>query len=125
MDDAALLDYARHRALPLAGTRGEQHLLIRPRTGPAPGAASDAQLEIAFERGLPVALNGVPMTLPELIDSLSLIAGQHGVGYGDAVPAPAAVILQAAYGAVAAPDGIVRLTLHNGTFDLSQPVNHP
>lgn len=44
----------------------------------APGTS--ASVEIAFERGVPVAINGVPMALTELIESLSIIAGQHGVG---------------------------------------------
>jgi argininosuccinate synthase len=69
---------------------------------------SPAYVEIAFERGVPVAINGVPMPLMELIESLSVIGGQHGVGRieadhreigagGDHVyDAPAAVVLHAA-----------------------------
>jgi argininosuccinate synthase len=66
-----------------------------------------ARLEIAFEAGLPVSVNGIPMSPPELIDSLSTIAGTHGVGgvldtSGAAVHAPAAVVLQAAHDALGA-----------------------
>jgi len=50
-----------------------------------------ARLEIAFEGGLPVSVNGVPMTLTELIESVATIAA-----------APAAVVFQAAHEALGA-----------------------
>jgi argininosuccinate synthase len=69
-----------------------------------------AYVEIAFERGVPVSINGVTMNLVELIESLSTIAGGHGVGRIDMVEnrlvgiksreiyeAPAAVVLHAAH----------------------------
>ncbi len=37
-------------------------------------------VEICFEKGVPVALNGVPMKLAALIQELNEIAGKHGVG---------------------------------------------
>ncbi|MEC5273566.1 argininosuccinate synthase [Caldifermentibacillus hisashii] len=37
-------------------------------------------VEIRFEKGVPVALNGVPMKLAALIQELNEIAGKHGVG---------------------------------------------
>ena len=59
---------------------------------------------------MPVALNGVPMPLVELIATLATIAGHHGVGRVDMVEnrllgiksreiheAPAAVVLHAAH----------------------------
>jgi argininosuccinate synthase len=74
-----------------------------------------ALVELAFERGVPVAINGVPMPLTEIIESLSLIAGQHGVGRVEIVEpalteggtqeryeAPAAVVLHAAHRALEA-----------------------
>jgi len=81
----------------------------------SPSAAPDAgaDVEIAFERGMPTAVNGVPLGLTELIESLSIIGGQHGVGrfpatHGDVPPgtlkrvheAPAATVLHAAYEAL-------------------------
>jgi argininosuccinate synthase len=78
----------------------------------APAACPDtpAYVEIAFERGVPVAVNGVAMPLVELISSLETIAGAHGVGRVDMVEnrlvgiksreiyeAPAAVVLHAAH----------------------------
>ncbi len=71
----------------------------RPPDGPA-------HLEISFEAGLPVAVNGVRMTLTELIESVTTIAGNHGVGRvtheasGAACEAPAAVVLHAAHAAL-------------------------
>lgn len=49
----------------------------------APAAA--AVVELSFERGTPAGINGVTMTPAELIESLSTIAGEHGVGRFDRV----------------------------------------
>jgi argininosuccinate synthase len=84
-----------------------------------------AHLEIAFESGLPVAVNGVPMTLTELIESVTTIAGNHGVGRvnddaaGLACEAPAAVVLHAAHAALGASamrasEATVRVELFRG-----------
>jgi len=61
----------------LWGRTGGAFTLTRP-----PAAASDApaEVEIAFERGVPTAVNGVSMALTELIEILTIIAGSHGVG---------------------------------------------
>ena len=69
-----------------------------------------AYVEIAFERGVPQAINGVPMSFTEIIESLTTIAGTHGVGRMDTIEqrqagivsreiceAPAAVVLHAAH----------------------------
>jgi argininosuccinate synthase len=69
-----------------------------------------AYLELVFEAGVPVAVNGVAMPLTELIRSVGTIAGVHGVGRIDVVEnrlvgiksreiyeAPAAVALHAAH----------------------------
>jgi argininosuccinate synthase len=74
---------------------------------PMPELDAPARLEIAFEAGLPVSVNGIPMSLPELIESVSTIAGTHGVGRltgtsGASINAPAAVVLQAAHEALGA-----------------------
>ena len=91
---------------------------------PKPEPDAPARLEIAFEAGLPVSINGIPMSLSELIESVSTIAGTHGVGRvfdtaGIAVHAPAAVVLQAAHDALGAdaarvPDATVCLELFRG-----------
>ena len=78
----------------------------------APGDCPDepAYVEIAFERGAPAAINGVAMPILELIASLGVIAGAHGLGRirvgenrvvagesCEACEAPAAVVLHAAH----------------------------
>ena len=84
-----------------------------PETAPDTGAG----LELDFERGVPTAVNGVPLDLSELIESLSIIAGQHGVGRiaspdetGGRIrrlyEAPAAVVLHAAHAALESATGV-------------------
>ena len=78
----------------------------------SPAEAPDvaAYVEIEFEMGVPVKINGVAMGLVELISSLETIAGAHGVGRLDMVEnrlvgiksreiyeAPAAVALHTAH----------------------------
>ncbi len=41
------------------------------------------EVEISFEEGVPVALNGAKLPLVDLIDKLNIIAGSHGVGRVD------------------------------------------
>jgi argininosuccinate synthase len=67
-------------------------------------------IEISFERGVPMAINDVAMSILDLIDSLATVAGAHGVGRIDMVEnrlvgiksreiyeAPAAVVLHTAH----------------------------
>ena len=69
-----------------------------------------AYVEVDFEAGVPLQVNGVAMPLTELINSLDTIAGAHGVGRIDMVEnrlvgiksreiyeAPAATVLHAAH----------------------------
>ncbi|MCX6549822.1 MAG: argininosuccinate synthase, partial [Acidobacteria bacterium] len=69
-----------------------------------------AYVDLKFETGVPVAINGVTMSFPELIASAGTIAGAHGVGRIDMVEnrivgiktreiyeAPAAVVLHLAH----------------------------
>lgn len=69
-----------------------------------------AFIEVDFESGVPVRVNGVEMPLLEMIESLETIAGAHGVGRIDMVEnrlagsksrevyeAPAAVVLHTAH----------------------------
>ena len=72
-----------------------------------------ASIEIAFEQGVPANINGVEMSLVELIEAVDTIAGDHGVGrtvteaaaYGTRrvtiVEAPASRVLASAYAALA------------------------
>jgi argininosuccinate synthase len=75
---------------------------------PAECPAEPAYVELEFERGVPLRINGVSMPFAELIASLATIAGAHGVGRVDMVEnrrntsreiyeAPAATVLHAAH----------------------------
>jgi len=89
-----------------------KHLLTK-----AAAAAPDAPafVEIAFDRGMPVSINDVALPLIELIESLSIIAGQHGVGRVEGVEVPAAIVLHAALHA--GTHGVVRIKLLKGTCE--------
>jgi argininosuccinate synthase len=78
----------------------------------SPGEAPNlpAYVEVEFEQGTPVAVNGVAMPLVELISCLETIAGAHGIGRIDMLEnrlgetksreiyeAPAGVLLHAAH----------------------------
>ena len=52
---------------------------------PAHAPEIPAYVEIEWEKGVPVAVNGIAMPLTDLIDSLETIAGVHGVGRIDMV----------------------------------------
>jgi argininosuccinate synthase len=85
-----------------------EHLYALTKTG-ADCPNEPAYVELTFEQGTPVAINGVTMPLVDLIVSLTTIAGAHGVGRLDLVEttsagrcrrvyeAPAAVVLHAAH----------------------------
>jgi argininosuccinate synthase len=89
----------------LWGRQGSSYKITK---SPAQAPDTPACVEITFERGVAAAVNGVPMGMTELIESVSVIAGHHGVGRiegvgGPAVAcveAPAAVVLHAAQAAL-------------------------
>jgi argininosuccinate synthase len=87
MTRADRVEYARLHHAPWSET---------PEDGdPTPRAAADpkepASVDIRFDRGAPLALNGIDMPLSDLLDTLATIAGAHGI------EAPAAAVLQAAH----------------------------
>jgi argininosuccinate synthase len=120
-----VIDYARARHLPGHVDRRDRHLLIRPSVAAVRAPADDARLDIAFHDGVPASLNGVPMMLDELIESLSLIAGQYGVGAEEQPHAPAAVVLRAAYAAAEQANEGVRVTLKRGHFTVEKGMRAP
>ena len=76
---AQQLEYARERnvTLPVEFSRlGDR--AAAPRAA-AVTSGEPASLDIAFERGAPVGVNGVTMPLLDLLGSLGIIAGAHGV----------------------------------------------
>jgi argininosuccinate synthase len=56
-----------------------------------------AYVELTFVSGAPTAINGIPMPLGGLVDSLNMLASAHGVGGVQPFEAPAAVVLYAAH----------------------------
>ncbi len=82
---------------------------------PASAPDSPARVDISFDHGIPVAVNGVTMDVVELIESLTTIAGQHGVGRLEYAEAPASVVLYTAYRELGSkPGGDVHLELFKG-----------
>jgi argininosuccinate synthase len=135
MSRAKQIDYARQRGIPVpvkidAPFRAESNLWGRSlelsasedawaepgedlyllTRAPAEAPDVPAYVELEFVRGVPVRINGVEMSLVELVQCLETIAGAHGIGRIDAVgdaqepqdarqigEAPAATALEAAH----------------------------
>ncbi|MGB9774455.1 MAG: argininosuccinate synthase [Bacteroidota bacterium] len=100
-------------------------------TAPESAPSTPEYVEIEFEAGIPVALNGVPMDGVQLIETLNEIAGAHGVGRIDLVEnrlvgiksreiyeAPAATVLHAAH------RELERITLDRLVFHFKQIVSN-
>jgi argininosuccinate synthase len=47
---------------------------------PAQVASEPTQVSVTFEHGVPVALDGVELPLPQIVSKLNVIAGSHGIG---------------------------------------------
>jgi argininosuccinate synthase len=133
--DSELANIAERHQIPSTGSheRVDQNLWGRttgrsmdPDAGAPTEQGSDtaALLEIEFARGVPIALNGVPMLPAELIDSLATIGAEHGIGRLSRVKArtdgrgshafyeaPAAMVLHTAHAELqrsAAPGAVQR-----------------
>jgi argininosuccinate synthase len=96
------------------GHYGSRTLVERPVTAPADAPDTPAHVDLQMQAGLPVAINGVPLTVAELLESVALIAGRHGVGRLPQIDAPGVAIVHAAYRALDGRDGLVRFRLHKG-----------
>jgi argininosuccinate synthase len=105
----------------IAVLEGEAEVVPSPLALPAAARAAyrtsldrSARVEIAFENGVPHAVNGIPMTLVEVLDSLATIGAAHGVGRSDA----ALRVLQAAHQALGSTgptgSGSARLEIFDG-----------
>jgi len=93
--------------------------------------AKPEEVELAFERGVPCALNGKALTPREIIERLTRTGSRHGVGRIDLVEnrlvgiksreiyeAPAAVILHAAH------TELERLVMSRDLFGLKRSLSH-
>jgi argininosuccinate synthase len=47
---------------------------------PGKAKSSPTTVSVSFEHGVPVALDGVKQSLPEIVSKLNVIAGSHGIG---------------------------------------------
>jgi len=84
---------------------------VRPWVRPAPPAPGPAFVDLSFDGGAPVAINGVAMPILDLMASLTTIAAAHGIGRPGArglVESPALAVLEtglrALQNAVASPE---------------------
>lgn len=80
----------------IAGGRGPER--PSPLKSPADCPDEAAYVEITFDRGVPTAINGIPMPLLDLIGSLDILAGAHGVGCLDQLETPGGSVLHAGHG---------------------------
>ncbi|HET7219947.1 MAG TPA: argininosuccinate synthase domain-containing protein [Vicinamibacterales bacterium] len=98
-----------------------------------------ADLEIEFEAGTPVRVNGIDMSLVEMIESLETIGGSHGIGrvdltttgrdgrrYREISESPAAAILGTAWTALglARMTGTARVRLFKGECSARETTGH-
>ncbi len=111
--DANLWGRVLHRVDTGALVAADAFALTRP---PAKTPDAPAYLAIEFDRGVPVSVNRVAMSLLEIIDSVETIAAAHGVGRTDdgreLCESPAAVALHSAHRALqvlVTPPDLVRL----------------
>jgi len=83
----------------------------RPRRIPAECPDEPAFVTIAVHRGKPSAINGIAMPSVDLIASLDIIAGAHGVGRLHRLETPGAAVLHSAHvnlGKVVLPADVLR-----------------
>jgi argininosuccinate synthase len=68
------------RHVAVASATGGFDVRSPPARPPTDLPEEPASIDIAFERGVPIVINGVTMPLLDLFGSLDIIAGAHGVG---------------------------------------------
>jgi argininosuccinate synthase len=74
--------------------RGPQKARVNRHAGESP--AEPALVDVTFQKGVPTAVNGIPMAVVELVENLEMIAAAHSVR-GSETASAAAFVLQAAY----------------------------
>jgi argininosuccinate synthase len=110
LSEPALLEHARAHDIPVshsAHSRGKltvnlwgRSLILDPAAEPSPELLDEvyvltrspekspdrpAYVELEFEAGIPSRVNGIEMPLLEMIESLDIIGGTHGIGRSDVV----------------------------------------
>jgi argininosuccinate synthase len=114
LSPADVAEYARARGIPIP----DAGLDLAARSG-AGVSNEPAWVDLAFERGVPMSINGVSMPLVDLIQSLETISRDHGVegAIGGLGTAYRELLLQGEPVAAGDPSlvtGTVRLRLHEG-----------
>jgi argininosuccinate synthase len=96
-DRTELLAYAQEHRLVLPAATAIDSSSASALKPAAEAAGEAATVEITFQAGTPVAINGIGMTLLDLIGSLDFLAGKNGVGRCERFETPAAAVLAAAH----------------------------
>lgn len=96
------------------GSYNGRTLLERPVADAAQAPDVPAHVDVRIDGGMPVAINDVPLSVAELLESLALIAGRHGIGRLPSLDAPAVPVMHAAYRALRGTDGMARFELRKG-----------
>ena len=107
-----------HEGLELEDPANEpnyEHLLV---LGVTPEKAPDkeTEIEIAFERGVPVALNGKKMKVSEIIAQLNELGGKNGIGIVDIVENR--VVGMKSRGVYETPGGTILMEAHSQLEEL-------
>lgn len=136
MDIAGLVEYGRARGIPVPSA-GEDPVEVRNLWGRVVHAKyvltrgvegyphEPAIIDLAFERGVPVALNGVAMSLVDVITSVDTLAGAHGIGRVEysaqnvREELPASFVIHHALATLGADAGTIRATCLGGDVSFS------
>jgi argininosuccinate synthase len=136
MDIAGLVDYGRARGIPVPSA-GEDPVEVRNLWGRVVHAKyvltrgvegyphEPAIIDLTFERGVPVALNGVAMSLVDVITSVDTLAGAHGIGRVEysahqvREELPASFVIHHALATLGADAGTIRATCLGGDVSFS------
>lgn len=80
-----------------------------------------AQVEIAFQDGVPLSINRIPMTLVEVLDVLATIGAAHGVTRADAALHALQLAHQSLASVASLATGSARLEIFDGRISAIQP----
>jgi argininosuccinate synthase len=109
---AAKVEYARARGIPVPRSADAGAVPAADACSAADAPETAATVDVTFDAGVPIEINGVPMSLAELVESVGTMAGAHGIGRTP-TDVPALVVLHAAHHALqeaVVPDDVLRLT---------------
>lgn len=91
------------------------HLLVLS-VSPEKAPDEAEELSLTFEKGMPVALNGKPMKVSEIITELNTLGGKHGIGIVDIVENR--VVGMKSRGVYETPGGTILMEAHKQLEEL-------